>query len=169
MVTLRCTRKLLQRARLTPSSAPVAPTTRLGDWYATLVPFRSPLVLTLSERTLLAIVLPLAPANSLLRRWPAGARELLLALGLPAVRVAEEVMAMQGPAIGVTASRQIVGCLNEAVARVRWFGAPETDAETHALNLRLADLIYSTTNYESPTDAAYRAFGLQVPSRCGLH
>ena len=106
MVTLRCTRKLLQRARLTPSSTPVVPTTRLGDWYATVVPFRSPLVLALSETTLLAVALPLAPA---------------------------------------------------------------TAAETHALNLRLADLIYSTTNYESPTDVTYRAFGLQVPLRRGLH
>jgi hypothetical protein len=165
MVTLRCTQKLLQRARLIPSSTPVEPTTRLGDWYATVVPFRKPLVLALSEKTLLAVVLPLAPAGTLLRRWPAAVRELLGALGLPPGRVAEEVLAMQNASVGVTASRGIVGCLSEAVARVRWFGGPENDAEAHALNLRLAELIYSTTNYESPTDAAFRAFGLPAPPR----
>jgi hypothetical protein len=169
MVTFRCTRRLLQRARLTPSSALVAPSARLGDWYATIVPFRSPLVLALSETTLVAVALPLAPSNSLLRRWPEATRDLLLALRVPTAGVMAEVEAMRAAVVGVTASRRILGCLNEAVARVRWFGAPDTTAECLALSVRLSDLIYSATNYESPADAAYRAFGLTPPSRRGLH
>jgi hypothetical protein len=96
-------------------------------------------------------------------------RELLLALGLPGDIVAAEVDAMRASVVGVTASRRILGCLNEAVARVRWFGAPESAAECLGLSLRLSELIYSTTGYERPTVAVHRAFGLPSPPKRGLH
>lgn len=169
MVTFRCARKFLQRARLTPSSALVVPSTRLGDWYATIVPFRSPLVLTLSEAKLLAVAVPLAPSNSLKQRWPVATREPLLALGMPADGVAVEVDAMRTAVVGVTTSRRILGCLNEAVARVRWSGAPKSAAECLGLSLRLSELIYSINNYESSTGAVHRVFGTRSPPKRGLH
>jgi hypothetical protein len=69
MVTLRCTRRLLTRLKATPSSAAPASTARLGGWYADLVPARSPLVLAINERTLASVVVPLAPAKTVVERW----------------------------------------------------------------------------------------------------
>jgi hypothetical protein len=160
MVALRCTRKLLQRARLKPADTPGAPTTRLGDWYATVLPFRKPLVLALSEKTLAGAVWPLAPANSVLSRWPEAVRDLLLALTIPPEAVAAEVLAMEEMAAAVTTSRRVVGCLNEAVATLKWLGAPSTRSGLLAVGLRLARNTYSVTDYELPADAVYRAFGV---------
>jgi hypothetical protein len=169
MVTLRCTRKLLQRARLIPSNVPVAPTTRLGDWYATVLPRRKPLVLALSERTLVGAVWPLAPADSVLSRWPDAVRDLLLALAIPPTAVAEELIAMNELAAGVTSSRRVVGCLNEAAVALKWVAVPNTPSGRLAVGLRLADSIYSVTDYELPTDALYRAFGLATRSGRKMH
>jgi len=124
-----------ENARLTPSSAPVAPSTRLGDWYATIVPYRTSLVLAMSELMLLSVLLPVAPAHSLVKRLPESLGAILLAWGLPDDLVGREVDAMRDPAIGVTASRQIVGCLLEAVATARWSGAPRSPSEVAAVRL----------------------------------
>jgi len=44
-------------------------TTLLGDWYATYLPWRPRQVaLLVSERTLLPLLIPLAPASTLLNR-----------------------------------------------------------------------------------------------------
>ena len=169
MVTLRCTRKLLQQARLIPSNAPIAATTRLGDWYATVLPRRKPLVLALSEKTLVGAVWRLAPANSVLSRWPEAVRDLLVALAVPPTAVADELIAMNETAAGVTSNRRVVGCLNEASVALKWVAVPNTPSGRLAVGLRLADSICSVTDYESPTDALYRAFGLATRTGRKVH
>jgi hypothetical protein len=37
VLTIRCTRKLLERLDVEASSVPLHPTNRLGDWYANLL------------------------------------------------------------------------------------------------------------------------------------
>ena len=72
MVTLRCTRKLLARLRASPEPEDVAPTTKLGDWYANLL--YAPggqAVLFVSERSLLPIVVPAKEARALVDRFRA--------------------------------------------------------------------------------------------------
>ncbi|TBT93132.1 DUF6933 domain-containing protein [Propioniciclava tarda] len=65
MITVRAIRKLLQRLG-PPVATPEASTNRLGAWYATVLPWRPQQVaLFVSERTLLPVVLPLAPADTI--------------------------------------------------------------------------------------------------------
>ena len=99
-VTLRCTRKLLDRlgagarARIARDGEPDAPVTPpvLGDWYATvLVVARRPLVLCVAERSLLAVVVPLREARTVVSRWHEAVARRLLALGVAEDCVSAEV------------------------------------------------------------------------------
>ncbi len=110
MFTLRCTKKLLARLGSTPAINEVQPTTRLGDWHANLL-FRpsGQVVLFANERTLLPVLVPAAPASSLLNRFPAAAAYLLLRLGVPAAVVEAERSEMAEVRIRKTASRQVLG------------------------------------------------------------
>ena len=60
MITLRCTRKLLERLGIPPhTNGNVEPTNALGDWYANLIRVgRESLVVAMSERSCLMVLLP---------------------------------------------------------------------------------------------------------------
>jgi hypothetical protein len=112
VLTLRCTRKLLDRLRVRPAPDEPKSTTLLGDWYANLLFQPGPqLVLLLSQRTLLPIVIQAAPAASITTRFPAAVADVLGALGIPAPAVEAELREMQDVRIGKTNSRQILGSM----------------------------------------------------------
>jgi hypothetical protein len=57
VLTIPCTRKLLERLNAEAGREPTRPTNRLGDWYANLISTkRGTLVICVSERSLLAAV-----------------------------------------------------------------------------------------------------------------
>lgn len=163
MVTLRCTRRVLQRLKTTPSSVAVTPTTRLGDWYAGWVPERSPLVLAINERTLLSVVVALAPSITLVERWVAATGDLLLALGIAQSDVEQELLAMRDVTIGATANRRVLGCLNEAIFMRSHLRRREEIVSLRDESIALADMIYSTTRYEPPRQLVRDAFGSGEP------
>jgi hypothetical protein len=54
VLTIRCTRKLLERLDVEVSSVPLHPTNCLGDWYANLLfTGRARLIICISERILM--------------------------------------------------------------------------------------------------------------------
>ena len=69
MFNLHCTKKLLDRIKPDVHVA-VDGTTILGDWYATALFWKPQLALLVNERTLLPVVMPLAPATTLAQRFP---------------------------------------------------------------------------------------------------
>jgi len=112
--TLRCTGKLLKRLRASAGVDLEPPTTRLGDWYATLVYERTKqLVLCVSERSLLPVVLPAKEAPTLVPRFRDALAELLARLGVPPAEIERERAEMADVRIGRTASRQILGSMND--------------------------------------------------------
>jgi hypothetical protein len=66
VVILRATKKLLDRLGPPSPVDGAASTTLLGDWYAT---WRPQVALLVSEVTLLPVLMPLAPAATLLARF----------------------------------------------------------------------------------------------------
>lgn len=112
MVVIRGTKKFLDRVG-PPLSEPPLSTTALGDWYATVLFWRPQAALFVNERTLLPVLVPLAPAATVSRRLSATA-ELVLALqGLPGSFIAHELEAMESTALAKTVNRSVVGMLNE--------------------------------------------------------
>ena len=103
------------RDRVTgPAAAPGdASTTVLGAWYATVLRWRRPAALLVNERTLLPLVLPLAPATTLLDRLPDALTELLSLHRVPAPLIEAEHAEALEHRLAPTANRSLVGVLNE--------------------------------------------------------
>lgn len=111
--TVYATKKLLDRLK-EPLEDPVAePTTKLGNWYAKPIFWKPQYALFVSESTFLPVLVPLAPASTLLRRFPIVLAMTLEAHGVPRSFINEEIDAMQSVGVSKTRSRQLVGVLNE--------------------------------------------------------
>ncbi len=112
MYNLHCTKKLLDRLKR-PIAAPTETDTRLGSWYATVLFWKPQMVLAVNERTLLPVLLPLAPAATLVERFPQAVGDALKALDVPEAVIAEELQAMGYGSVCKTANRSLIGMMNE--------------------------------------------------------
>lgn len=113
MVIVRATRKLLQRLG-TPIPDDQVPTGLLGDWYATFLPWRPhQAALLANERTLLPLLMPLAPAATFLDRFPDELSALLEAHHIPASVIAVEVAAARNARLATTVNRSLLGSMKE--------------------------------------------------------
>jgi uncharacterized protein DUF6933 len=152
VVTLRCTVKLLKQLDQPQQVATIGPATRLGDWYGTLL-FTLPerLVLCVSEQTLLPVLLPAAPFSSLPARLPRAVSEVLTGLGADRTSTQEECEAMSPVVVGRTASRSVLGSLNDFVRMIDTRLEPGMSALQTAL--WLADTPCGPLQMESPRRA----------------
>lgn len=194
MVVLHCTRKLLARfpPTLVPSTAPgraaadptTSSTTRLGDWYANrLVVARRPLVLCAAERSLFAVVVPLAEARTLVPRWRQAVERRLLALGIDPAQVADELATMaevrvvpasygaggrapdepaqRGRARSPSVGRRMVGMLTDMAwqceGRTIWVGGVE-QPDLAAMEAALDDLLCTPLAYRRPAEVTRELF-----------
>jgi hypothetical protein len=107
-----------------PATDADTPSTVLGCWYATVLTWRSPVVLLVNETSLLPVLLPLAPARTLLARVPAATGKVLAALGVPEQIAATELAAMDEVRIAPTASRSLVGVMTELGKLADWRRGP---------------------------------------------
>lgn len=123
MFTLHCTRKLLDRIK--PEISSLGPSdTVLGSWYATALFWKPQIALLVSERTLLPVLMPLAPAATLARRFPAQLALVLKEHGIAADFIAQEVWRMGSVHYAKTSNRSVVGILNEFLRQAEfWLGA----------------------------------------------
>ena len=137
MFTLHCTKKLLERVR-PEIEAPCNATTRLGNWYATALFWKPQMALLVNERTLLPILMPLAPAATLAKRFPAALKEVLQGLDLPAEFIQAEVEGMGEVVYAKTANRSVVGTMNEFAFLAEAFRDRGAPVDTVALSLKLA-------------------------------
>ena len=111
--SIHATKKLLDRVKQPVAPAVTEPTTALGNWYANVLFWKPQVALFVSERTLLPVLLPLAPAATLARRLPDTLRHILELRGVPAEFVESEIAAMVDALYAKTVSRSVVGVLNE--------------------------------------------------------
>lgn len=113
MYTIHATKKLLDRVKQ-PVSEPVAqPSTLLGNWYVTALFWKPQVALFVNEATLLPVLVPLAPAADVHRRFPNDLARVLSAIGAPVDFVAQEVRATSDATFAKTANRSVVGSMNE--------------------------------------------------------
>lgn len=112
--TIHCTKKLLDRVKPPARSTPTKPTTYLGNWYATALFWRPQVALLVNERTLLPVLMPLAPATELAKRFPEHLSSVLLAHGAPHGLIEHELAAMHNFQYDKTANRSLVGSWSAA-------------------------------------------------------
>lgn len=123
-----------------PPAADVGPsTTLLGDWYATVLPWRPRQVaLFVNEKTLLPVVMPLAPATSLLDRFPEHLAHVLARHHVDEMTVAGECIDTTDYQVGTTASRRAVGSINEFSFLVDAYRQDDPELDLLDLSIRLS-------------------------------
>jgi hypothetical protein len=138
VLIVRATRKLLDVVGPPDLSAEEHDTTTLGPWYATRMPWRTRVALLVSESTLLPILMPLTPAASWPTRIAARVAIVLSAHDAPGAFIEAELQAMRDRRLGPTASRRVVGVMNEFVHLAEAHRAHDRDPDLLALSLRLS-------------------------------
>lgn len=113
MLVVHATGKLLARLGKPTTAPATASTTALGSWYATAIFWRPQVALFVNQSTLLPVFLPLAPAGTLLDRFPDAVAQVLTALGADRRFVDAERAAMHDHQVVKTADRSTVGMLTE--------------------------------------------------------
>ena len=114
MIALRCTRRLLSRLRAGLPTDEIAASGKLGDWYANVVATR-PRVLALctNERTLLSVVVPIAPGAAFLHRFRVAALERIRQIPVPASLRLAETGAFTDLRLHRTCSRSVLASMNQ--------------------------------------------------------
>jgi hypothetical protein len=152
MVTIRCTRDLLEYVKAELCHGATPPSNRLGDWYAKLVVTkRGRLVICVSERSLLPVlVAATTDAGAFVVAFREAVRLVLRGIGTEPQWVRREARETEQIALGKTASRRILGSLNDFVflANATLDDHPQIDLV--ALAVELAGTPCSPLKYETP-------------------
>lgn len=131
MFTIHATKKLLDRVPQPVTPVVSEPTTALGNWYATALFWKPQVGLLVNERTLLPVLMPLAPLATLMDRFPESLQQTLKAHGVPAEFIEFEIAAIGEGGYAKTANRSVVGIMNEFSFL----------AEVHRANRGISDLV----------------------------
>jgi len=113
MLVVHATKKLLDRLSSAPRRTDESSTTALGSWYSTVLFWRPQVGLFVNESTLLPVLVPLAPASTLVERFVTDLGALLIACGARASFVEAETQKMGDWRLTKTSNRSVVGIMNE--------------------------------------------------------
>jgi hypothetical protein len=130
--TIHGTKKLLDRIKPTKLETTAESLSKLGNWYAT--------ALFVCARTLLPILVPLAPAAELAPRFPIYLFDVLSCLGMPPEFIDKELAHMNQVRYAKTANRSVVGVMNQFVFMAEGYGVYHDTQNLLALSLKLADV-----------------------------
>lgn len=137
MVLIRGTKKFLDRVGRPTATAAEQSTGALGSWYATVLFWKPQVALFVNESTLLPVLVPFAPAATVVHRLPATLATVLGALTIEHSFIEHEVAQMTGYRLASTSNRSVLGSMNEFVHLAEAFRNDVHDLV--ALSLRLAE------------------------------
>jgi hypothetical protein len=116
------------------------PSGRLGNWYAKVVATRPRhLVLCTNERSLLCVVVPLAPHHSLLQRFVVAAQARINQVPVAATVRLAEIGALSEARIGRATSRSVIGSMTQFGYAVQSWLERRSAADLDALGAWLCD------------------------------
>jgi hypothetical protein len=138
MLIVRATKKLLDRIGPPSLGEDEQSTTVLSQWYATAVFWKPQVALFVNEPTLLPILMPLAPAATLLARFPQQAATVLAAHGTPETIIGAELQQMRSCRLAKTANRSVVGIMNEFTHLAETYHDDTQTPDLLGLAMRLA-------------------------------
>ena len=138
VMVVRGTKKFLDRAGKVDAADERPSTTVLGDWYATVWFWRPQVALFVNAGTLLPVLIPMAPAATIVQRFVAGMPETLSDYGLDPRFVEAEGEQMTAHRVAKTASRSVLGVMNECKIMAEHYLRQADDVELPELALWLA-------------------------------
>jgi hypothetical protein len=113
-------------------------TTLLGAWHATALSWRPQVALFVNDRTLLPVLIPLAPARTLLPRFPDTLADVLAAHRVPGAVTAAELGHMHEHRLGPTVNRSVVGSMTEFAYLADTYRDAAAAPDLLELSMRLA-------------------------------
>lgn len=113
MYKLHCTKKLLDRIKQSTIAPSNTSSTLLGNWYATALFWKPQVALLVNEKTLLPVLMPLAPATNLVSRFPEHLTAVLVAHGIPKDFIEHELVQMGNVRYAKTSNRSVMGIMNQ--------------------------------------------------------
>ena len=135
---MRATKKLLDRIGQSSLDEAEQSTTLMGQWYATALFWKPQVALFVNEPTLLPVLMPLAPAATLLARFPEQVAAVLAAHGTPDAVIEEEQRQMRDRRLAKTANRSVTGIMNEFTFLAQSYRDGTGAPDLLALAIRLA-------------------------------
>jgi hypothetical protein len=138
VLIVRVAKKLLDRIGPPNLGEGEQSTTLMGPWYATAVFWKPQVALFVNEPTLLPVLMPLAPAATLLARFPQQVAAVLAAHGTPGAVIDEELLQMRDHRLAKTANRSVVGIMNEFTFLAETYRGDSPLPDLQALAMRLA-------------------------------
>jgi hypothetical protein len=140
VVIIHGTRKFLDRVGA-PKASPDEPSTIvLGSWYANVWFWRPQVALFVSEATLLPVLVPLTPARSVVQRFGAVLEEVLKAHGVAHTFIDGELAEMAEHRLAKTASRSVLGIMNEFAFLAEHHPVRGPDLDLVALSMKLSEV-----------------------------
>jgi len=165
VIVVRCTAKLLERLPARSGPPVTLSTSRLGDWYATLIRTRrGHFVLAMARETLLPVVVTGRDLRALPKRLVEQVAAMLESYGVPADAVASERDAMRDVVYARTDDRSNVGLLTEFQRLLAFDLSDSPELSLLDLSLRLAWTPIVARN-TFPVDATCKLFGVEPPRR----
>jgi len=111
--SIHATKRLLDRVKRPVLPTVSEPATILGNWYANALFWKPQVALLVNERTLLPVLMPLAPAATLSVRFPEALQGVLEVLGVTPEFIEVEIAAMADARYAKTSNRSVIGSMNE--------------------------------------------------------
>jgi len=139
VLVIRGTKKILDRIGGVTAAADDRSTTRLGDWYVNVLFWRPQVALFVSETTLLPVLVPFAPAATLIDRFPIALLAQLQAHEVRRSFTEAELVEMEPRRLAKTASRSVLGVMNEFKYLADVYAKLDGESDLLALSMRLAE------------------------------
>ena len=146
MLTFRCTRNLLKYLDVDPTDEPSPSTGKLGDWYANLVfTYAGDLIVFVNDESLITVAVPTILANDLVPTFRSRVYNLLFMLDISMRDIDKEISHYQEVRFAKTASRNVLGSMNDIAWHYQYIAARRDDSGT----LSLSDAEYQLSNMPS--------------------
>lgn len=139
MYSLCITKKLLERIKPSTVGYNSASGTLLGNWYATALFWKPQVALLVNEKSLLPVLMPLAPATDLASRFPAHLAGVLVAHRVPQQFIEHELAQMNEVQYAKTSNRSVVGIMNQFSFQADVYRAHFEMQDLLALSMRLSE------------------------------
>jgi hypothetical protein len=139
VLVIRGTKKVLDRVGGVTAADDDRSTTRLGDWYVNVLFWKPHVAMFVSEATLLPVLMPFAPAATLIDRFPTALLAQLQAHEIGRSFTEPELAEMEPRRLAKTASRSVLGVMNEFKYLAEVYAKLDGESGLLALSMRLAD------------------------------
>jgi hypothetical protein len=164
MVTIRCTRKLQKLLDVPYTADPPPPGNALGDWYANWIwTAAGDLIISCSEKAFLSVAVPVSAMSQFAPLFVIRVGNSLRGLDVPEAAIARELAHYREVAIAKTASRSVLGVLNDLRWHYKWAaeregGEGEGPSLTRA-ELQASDIPHLGPDYVIPALVARELLG----------